>query len=123
MDGSFKEEGGLHFRNSILGWIASGKQPNQESSSLTTSHCINENFDLKKFWELEELPKACQFTDEELACEKLFQERTHIVKNRFEVSMPFKTDAKPLGDTFVQAYVSELRETFRMQPKPQKRQY
>ena len=103
LDGSFKEEGGLHFRNSIFGWIASGKQPNQESSSLTTSLCINENFDLKKFWELEELPKACQFTDEELACEKHFQETTHIVKNRFEVSMPFKPDAQPLGDTYVQA--------------------
>ena len=48
LDGSFKEGNGLHFRNSIFGWIASGNQPNQESSSVTTSLCINETFDLKK---------------------------------------------------------------------------
>ena len=49
LDHSFKEENGLHFRISIFGWIASGNQPIQESSSLTTSLCINEIFDLKKF--------------------------------------------------------------------------
>ena len=103
MDGSFKEGNGLQFRNSIFGWIASGNQPNQESSRVTTSLCINETFDLKKFWEIEEIPKANQWTNEELACEKHFQETTQIVENRFQVSMPFKPDARPLGDTYVQA--------------------
>ena len=102
LDGSFKEENGLHFRNSIFGWIASGKHPNEESSSLSTSLCINELFDLKKFWGIEEIPKANQWTNE-LACEKHFQETSQIVETRFQVSTPFKPDARPLGDTYVQA--------------------
>ena len=83
-DGSFKE-GGIHFRNSIFGWIASGKQPNQDSPSLTTSLCMNAIFDLKRFWEQEELAKAKECTNEELACEKHFQETTRTVEYRFEV--------------------------------------
>ena len=122
LDGSFKEEGGLHFRNSIFGWIASGKQPNQNTSSPTTSLCINETFNLKRFWQLEELPKAKQWTDEELACEKHFQETTQIVENRFEVSMPFKPDARPLGDTYVQAKRRFLSLEKRLQSNPSLKQ-
>ena len=52
---------------------------------------------------MEEVPIANKNTAEEIACEKHYQETTIVQNNRFVVGMPFKSDATPLGDTFVQA--------------------
>ena len=103
LDGKFEESNGLKFRNTIFGWVASGKHPQGHSPSFTTSLCINETFDLKKFWELEELPPAEKFTQEEIDCEKHFTDTTKVVNNRFTVQMPFKENSQKLGDTYVQA--------------------
>ena len=103
LDGKFKEPNGLKFRNTIFGWVASGKHPQSYSPSFTTSFCINETFDLKKFWELEELPPAEKFTQEEIDCEKHFKDATKVVDNRFTVQMPFKANSQKLGNTYVQA--------------------
>ena len=65
LDGKFEEPNGLKFRNTIFGWVASGKHPQSYSPSFTTSLCIDETFDLKKFWELE-LPPAEKFTQKEM---------------------------------------------------------
>ena len=103
LEGKFSENNGLHFRNTVLDWIVSGKQPNHAGTIANTSLCINDTFDLKQFWELEEVPKANKYTSEEIACEKHFQETTTFENNRFTVQMPFKSDAPALGDTYVQA--------------------
>ena len=103
LEGKFSENKGLHFRNTVFGWIVSGKQPNHAGTIANTSLCINDTFDLKQFWELEEVPKANKYTSEEIACEKHFQETTTFENNRFTVQMPFKSDAPALGDTYVQA--------------------
>ena len=41
LDGKFTGDNGLHFRNTVFGWIVSGKQPNQACSIANTSLCIN----------------------------------------------------------------------------------
>ena len=102
LDGKFQEDNGLHFRNTIFGWTASGVARDHQSNVVTTSLCIT-NFNLKQFWELEEVPEAKRYSDEEIACEKHFKETTYIEDNRFHVGMPFKPDSSPLGDTFTQA--------------------
>ena len=103
LDGKFQEDNGLHFRNTIFGWTASGVTRDHQSNVVTTSLCITNSFNLKQFWELEEVPEAKRYSDEEIACEKHFKETTYIEDNRFHVGMPFKPDSSPLGDTFTQA--------------------
>ena len=82
LHGSFKEEG-LNFRNSSFGWIASGKQPNQKSFSLTTSLCIHKNF--------KSLP------------EKIFSRNNSHSQKPVSSINAFQPDAKPLVDTCVSA--------------------
>ena len=53
--------------------------------------------------ELEELPPAEKFTQEEIDCEKHFKDTTKIVNKKFTVQMPFKENSQKLGDTYVQA--------------------
>ena len=105
LDGKFTEENGTHFRNTVFGWIASGKHPESQPthSQITSSVCINNTFDLRKFWELEEISPLKTQTAEEIACEQHFQDTTRVENNRFVVQMPFKADVKPLGDTYLQA--------------------
>ena len=52
---------------------------------------------------MKEVLIANKNTAEEIACEKHYQENTIVQNNRFVVGMRFKSDATPLGDTFVQA--------------------
>ena len=103
LDGKFTEDNGLHFRNTVFGWIVSGKQQNKACSIANISLCINYTFDLKKFRELEDVPTASQHTDEKIACQKHFRNTTILENNRFIVAMPFKLNAQPLGNTFIQA--------------------
>ena len=61
---------------------------------------------------------AKTFTTEEMACEKHFVETTKIENNRFVVQLPFKEDAKPLGDTYLQAKRRFLSLEKRLQSNP-----
>ena len=105
LDGKLLDGIGLYFKNPNFCWKASGKHPNtsKNSTKSTSSVCITNNFDLRKFWELEEIPMAKTFTTAEMACEKHFVETTKVENNRFFVQLPFEEDAKPLGDTILQA--------------------
>ena len=89
-DGKFQKDNGLHFRNTIFGWTASGVTRKHQSNVVTTSFCITNSFNLKQFWELEEVPEAKKNSDEEIACEKHFKKTTYNEDNIFHVGMPFK---------------------------------
>ena len=53
------------------------------------------NDQLRKFWEIEEVPCASVFTEEEKECEKHFIETiTRQEDGRYVVSLPFKPDSK-----------------------------
>ena len=45
---------------------------------------------MEHFWELEVVPDAQKYSDEEFACEKHSNETTYIEINRIHVVMPFK---------------------------------
>ena len=121
LDGKFTAENGIHFRNTVFGWIASGKHPESQPihSKITSSVCVNNTFDLRKFWELEEILPIKTETAEEIACEQHFQETTRVENNRFVVQMPFRADVKPLGDTYLQAKRRFLSLEKRLQSDPQ----
>ena len=103
----------------IFGWIASGKhsKTSNDLTKVTSSVCINNTFHMRKFWELEEIPMAETFT-EEMPCEKHFVETTKVENNRFVVQLPFEEDAKPLGDTYLQAKRRFLPLEKRLQSTP-----
>lgn len=76
----------------IFGWVLMGKINCQSSTSIN-SFCSVLNsldFDLKSFWEIEEVPKHCNSTPEELQCEKLFLEsHSRDSSGRYTVALPF----------------------------------
>ena len=101
LDGNFTEENGIHFRNRVFGWVASGKHPESQMthSKITSSVCTYNTFDLRKLWELEEIPAVKTQTAENIVCEQHFQDATRVKNNRSVVEMPLKADVKPLNDT------------------------
>ena len=63
---------------------------------VRTFHVVVDDFDLSKFWQLEEVPKYQKFSAEEIACEKHFVETTKRLANgRFQVELPFKNETPP----------------------------
>ena len=77
-----------------------GKQNESTNFFISCHASIDET--LRKFWEVETLPQRKLPTEEELLCEKIFQETTRVVDNRFVVKLPFKKDAI-LGESLTQA--------------------
>lgn len=96
-------------QETYLGWILSGKtliqQQKTNSKSILTFHQrINLDTQVKKFWEMEEVPSDRIFTQEEEECERHFVE-THRrdESGRFVVGLPFKSNRKPIGKSKYQA--------------------
>ena len=57
-------------------------------------------FDLEKFWQIEEPKPAKIISQEDKLCEKYFRENTYRNSNgRFVVSLPFKNNRPELGDS------------------------
>ena len=82
----------------IFGWVVSGCIPdNCRINALHSLHVDRtSDVDLRRFWELEELPTAPTSTTEELACEKHFVDTTtRQTDGRFVVKIPFKNGSPP----------------------------
>lgn len=84
-------------QQTIFGWILSGPTTNQNSNNIATltAHLTLDNSslltELRRFWELEEVPTCSTLTDEEAACERHFA-ATHqkLPNGRYCVKLPFK---------------------------------
>ncbi|XP_045541793.1 uncharacterized protein LOC106716081 isoform X1 [Papilio machaon] len=89
-----------------LGWIISGQVNMRNTLRGDSIYCnLTQSLEmqLRRFWELEELPKtgADTRTDEERACEEHFVGTTRRkVDGRFCVRIPFKGSPDRLGDTY-----------------------
>ncbi|XP_074028529.1 uncharacterized protein [Leptinotarsa decemlineata] len=93
--GKHNEPNAFH---TIFGWILMGSIPNPSSSELLTSlHCsCNPNLDstLKRFWELEEVPRICKSSPEDSVCEDIFSKTvSRTASGRYIVSLPFRANA------------------------------
>ena len=91
------QQDSVFIRETIFGWIISGciDDPNAPTK-VRSFHVITDNFDLSKFWEVEDVPRASKITAEESLCEKHFTETTKRQKGgRFEVALPFRENNPP----------------------------
>ena len=103
LDGKL-EENGLHLRNTIFGWVMSGKLPRETTSAVNSVTILKTDIDLRKFWEIEEVHSPKQPTAEEMQCEQHFLETTQEAEDgRFKVKLPFKPEVSKLGESFTQA--------------------
>ncbi|XP_070167574.1 uncharacterized protein [Polyergus mexicanus] len=139
-DGVRKRSVGQPFaQNSIIGWIISGTLTSLESrdsfqSTMTSVHCpcgsisahhtLNSRSlkeELRRFWEIEELPRQSIFTPQEQQCEEHFCS-THYRESdgRYIVRLPFKTSPPiDIGNSRFRAekMVNSLVRRFRDKPE------
>ncbi|XP_071578665.1 uncharacterized protein [Temnothorax nylanderi] len=94
-------------QNTTLGWIISGPiapPPTREPSSVSVFHGdLYEalDFDIRRFWEVEEIPQKAHLSPEERQCEEHFM-ATHsrTPQGRYVVRLLFKTGPPiPLGES------------------------
>lgn len=85
--------------NSIFGYLLSGRVPFCSTPSLNV--CVasfHTETELRRFWELEEVPETQLLTVDEQLCESIFDEtHTRDSSGRYSVALPFKPDAPVLG--------------------------
>lgn len=104
--------GGSHqptAQNTIFGWVLSGVVASHSEATSVASVNVtlleDLDFQLRQFWEVEEVLSTNELTPSEQACDDHFQ-RTHYRNHqgRYVVRLPFTSDAHPhLGDSFTHA--------------------
>jgi hypothetical protein len=101
--------------NTVFGWVLYGGRASAVKPQVIRTHvgtCDTDSI-LRRFWELEELPKVKHYTAEEKSCEKHFMEtHTRDSTGRYVVKFPFKDNVAPLGLSRDQA-VSRLKQVER----------
>ncbi|XP_036340324.1 uncharacterized protein LOC118749627 [Rhagoletis pomonella] len=94
LEGFEKISKNLLAQNTIFGWILSGQFPEKIACFSTQATPIsNEDLDsqLRKFWELEEVPKSKLTSPDDENCEKFYQSTTtRAADGRYVVRLPFK---------------------------------
>ena len=94
-------QGSIAAHETIFGWVIFGKATLGKQRVVHSHHSVCDvDSSLQKFWQVEEVPNVCKWTKDEIQCDKHFQE-THSRDNsgRYIVNLPFKQDAKPLGES------------------------
>ena len=117
LDNKFKSKGGLNFRITEFGWVISGRVAEGVESDSHLNHIATESneFNVKKFWELENIPFQSKLTKEEKFCEDLFNATTRRDPDdgRSIDQFLFKENSKKLEDSLEQAktrfYSIEIR--------------
>lgn len=120
LDGKVRLSNGPILQNTQLGWVISGPLHTNKKINKNV-HCnfmraideqVSIDEQLRKFWELEDLPRSYQPSElsrceDERLCERMFLQTTkRLDDGRFSVHIPFKNSPSNLGDTRKQA---ELR--------------
>ncbi|XP_076278422.1 uncharacterized protein LOC143208163 [Lasioglossum baleicum] len=84
-----------------FGWMLIGPVGEEQSSTRRTRihqvSCQEPLPDLRRFWEIEEVPASLPLSPEDLQCEKLFQCTTfRDASGRYVVRLPFRGEERPL---------------------------
>ncbi|UYV73846.1 hypothetical protein LAZ67_11001122 [Cordylochernes scorpioides] len=101
--------------NTKLGWLVSGRiHSNIKSNTSVINHCTTElDSNIRKFWELEDVPISKAQLGTKNACEILFKSNLkRFIEGRYSVNLPFKSTPN-LGDSRSQA----LRRFFNLEKK------
>ncbi|GFQ89622.1 pro-Pol polyprotein [Trichonephila clavata] len=85
----------------IFGWVVLGKTKISCQRIISNHASYNAvEFQLDKFWQLEELSETKPFTNEEIACENNFKRTyTRDSTGRFAVKFPFRDSSDELGSS------------------------
>ena len=106
-DNRIKEpEKPITYRLSCFGWLVIGREshPEKKSTQLQSFFICSEPDNLQRFREIEDITTATQWTSEEQKWEDHFKTTTRRnSEGRCVIKLPFKEDAKPLGDSYHQA--------------------
>lgn len=105
-----------------IGWIVSGPIKKQRAkSAICMTASINEiDMNLQKFWELEEIDNENSMKPEEQECMDHFNETVSRERDgTYVVSLPFKQNAKPLGNSkrMAMAQFFQLEKKFKREPQ------
>ncbi|XP_063548490.1 uncharacterized protein LOC134755521 [Cydia strobilella] len=87
--------------NSIFGYLIGGpiSYESMKRLSVNLSTC-QLDMKLQRFWELESIPEHPHLTKDELRCESIFVDtHTRDANGKYTVSLPFKENAPPLGES------------------------
>ncbi|XP_076659917.1 uncharacterized protein LOC143363203 [Halictus rubicundus] len=99
------DESDLYLQKSQLGWVIEGSAPVASPAHSTLGHATTAlEFDLTRFWEVEEGPQRQHLSESDVVCESHFQK--HTIRNpdgRYVVALPFNEKLSRLGDSKVQA--------------------
>jgi len=97
----------------------------EQFSSLNTTCDDNLPELLKKFWKIEEPPTIPNMSKEDVACENFYSFTTkRLPDGRYQVQLPFKEEAPPLGDSYEIAHRRFLSLEKRLNAQPElKRKY
>lgn len=95
---------GVILQKSLLGWIVSGKLPQNYLQSVFCHHISMNEIDnsIKQFWEIEQTSASPKIlSNEERDCDIHFTQTVRReVDGRFVVSLPWKGDPLMLGQSF-----------------------
>lgn len=89
----------------VFGYVIMGAVPTKEANQMHTFLVRDqeEQLDelLKKFWELEQVPKRALINPEEVQCEEIFREtvQRNRTTGRYTVALPFQYSPDNLGDS------------------------
>ncbi|XP_012145356.2 uncharacterized protein LOC105663061 [Megachile rotundata] len=102
IDISPSKKNDLILQKTLLGWIIGGNISTTTGKHRT--YIATPNFDLQKFWEIEEGPQVRHLSNEENACEKHFLETTtRDNTGRYIVALPFNDRKLQLGESRARA--------------------
>ena len=94
----------LILQKTQLGWVLGGdalsKTPETTNRNQPTCHVTELQFELDKFWRLEECISPPHLSMEEIAAEKHFKANTvRSANGRYVVALPFKENVNRLGES------------------------
>lgn len=124
LEGKLSCNPSLKLQNTVFGWIVTGSvckpSHHQHLSCNVSQENVNLNFDLKQFWELEEVPSSKALSLEERQCEEHYaQTYSRDNQGRFIVSIPLKLPENLLGDSLLSAEKQFLNLERRLIKNPQ----
>ncbi|XP_076384517.1 uncharacterized protein LOC143263391 [Megalopta genalis] len=96
----------LYLQKTMLGWVIGGSAPTFKPIRSASCHTHTSlQFDLTRFWEIEDGPQIPHFSEAETACEEYFKNTiTRNAEGRYVVSLPFNNDKPKLGESKSAAY-------------------
>ncbi|XP_053597333.1 uncharacterized protein LOC128668417 [Microplitis demolitor] len=88
-----------------LGWVVAGKLSQSFKKPHLSCHLALNNqaseFNLTRFWQMEELPATKHLSQEEMLCEEHYQRHTkRDSTGRYIVRLPFNNNKDRLGDSY-----------------------